>query len=206
MCERRQESSAVSYKIEASSDNCYEGTTCLINKMDIRDESELAETESALTLANISLLEQEPIEGNFDFAHYKAIHKFLFEDLYDWAGELRTVNLSKQGTRFVPADEIERIGNAMFARLEKADYFRQDDFDTFVGHITEFYCDTNLLHPFREGNGRTQRVFLTQLIRHAGYTIDFGSVDMEELMIATIHAANGVTDYVERIFREAIEK
>ena len=68
------------YELEASADSCYEGTTCLINKLDIRDEAELAETESALTLANISLLEQEPIQGNFDFSHYKAIHKFLFED------------------------------------------------------------------------------------------------------------------------------
>ena len=149
------------YEIEASTADCYAGTTCLINKMDIRDEAELAETESALTLANISLLEQEPIAGNFDFAHYKAIHKFLFDDLYDWAGEIRTVNLSKKGTQFVPADGIEQIGNAVFARLAEADYFRQDDFDTFVEHITEFYCDTNLLHPFREGNGRAQRVFLT---------------------------------------------
>ena len=194
------------YEIEASTDSCYEGTTCLINKMDIRDEAELAETESALTLANISLLEQEPIQGNFDFAHYKEIHKFLFEDLYDWAGEIRTVNLSKKGTQFVPVDQIERVGNAIFAHLAEEDYFRQDDFDTFVEHITEFYCDTNLLHPFREGNGRTQRVFLTQLIRHAGYTIDFGSVDMDELMIATIHAANGVTDFLKQIFREAIKK
>lgn len=193
------------YEIEASTNSCYEGTTCLINKMDIRDEAELAETESALTLANISLLEQEPIQGNFDFAHYKAIHKFLFEDLYDWAGEIRTANLSKKGTQFVPADEIERVGNAIFAHLAEENYFRQDDFDTFVEHITEFYCDTNLLHPFREGNGRTQRVFLTQLIRHAGYNIDFGGVDMDELMIATIHAANGVADFLKQIFREAIE-
>lgn len=195
----------MSYEIEASADSCYEGTACLINKMDIRNEAELAVTESALTLANISLLEQEPIQGDFDFAHYKAIHKFLFEDLYDWAGEIRTVNLSKKGTPFVPPDEIEQVGNAIFAHLAEEDYFRQDDFDTLVEHITEFYCDTNLLHPFREGNGRTQRVFLTQLIRHAGYTIDFGSVDMDELMIATIYAANGVRDYVEQIFREAIK-
>lgn len=90
------------YEIEASTNSCYEGTTCLINKMDIRDEAELAETESALTLANISLLEQEPIQGNFDFAHYKAIQKFLFEDLYDWAGEIRTANLSKERNAVCP--------------------------------------------------------------------------------------------------------
>lgn len=194
------------YDIEASTDNCYEGTTCLVNKLDIRDEEELASVEAALTLANIGLLEQEPLEGHFDFAHYRAIHKFLFGELYEWAGETRTVNLSKKGTQFVPADEIEQVGNAIFNRLAKMNFFCNDGFDDFIEHITEFYCDTNRLHPFREGNGRTQRVFLAQLIRHAGYDIDFGNVDMDELMIATIHAANGVTDYVEKIFRESIHK
>ena len=89
-------------------------------------------------------------------------------------------------------------------RLAELNFFCDEGVDPFVEHITEFYCDTNRLHPFREGNGRTQRVFLTQLIRHAGYDIDFGNMDMVELMIATIYAANGVTDYVERIFRESI--
>ena len=96
------------------------------------------------------------------------------------------------------------MGNAIFDRLADMDFFRDEGFNAFVKHITEFYCDTNRLHPFREGNGRTQRVFLTQLIRHAGYDIDFGNMDMDELMIATIHAANGVTNYVERIFTESI--
>lgn len=191
------------YDVEASSDSCYEGTTCLINKLDIRDEEELASVEAALTLANIGLLEQEPLEGRFNFVHYRSIHKFLFGELYEWAGETRTVNLSKKGTQFVPADEIEQVGNAIFNRLAEMNFFCNDGFDDFIGHITEFYCDTNRLHPFREGSGRTQRVFLTQLIRHAGYDIDFGNVGIDELMIATIHAANGVTDYVEKIFREA---
>ena len=181
------------YDIEASSDGCYEGTTCLINKLDIRDEEELASVEAALTLANIGLLEQEPLEGRFDFAHYRAIHKFLFGELYDWAGEIRTVNLAKKGTQFVPANEIESVGRAIFERLAAMNFFCDDGFAAFIQHITEFYCDTNLLHPFREGNGRTQRVFLAQLIRHAGYDIDFSSMDMDELMIATIHAAGGVT-------------
>ena len=178
------------YDIEASTDNCYEGTTCLINKLDIRAEEELASVEAALTLANIGLLEQEPLEGHFDFAHYRAI----------------TVNLSKKGTQFVPADEIEQVGNAIFSRLAEMKFFCNDGFDDFIEHITEFYCDTNRLHPFREGNGRTQRVFLAQLIRHAGYDIDFGNVVMDELMIATIHAANGVTDYVQRLFKEVVYK
>ena len=86
----------MSYKITASSDNCYEGTTCLINKLDIRDEKVLVETETAITFAKASMLEENPIDGSFDFAHLKEIHKFLFCDLYDWAGEIRTVDISKK--------------------------------------------------------------------------------------------------------------
>lgn len=68
----------MSYSIEASSDGCYEGTTCLINKLDIRDEELLKKTESAITLAKISYLNINPLPGTYDFAHYRAIHRFLF--------------------------------------------------------------------------------------------------------------------------------
>ena len=194
----------MAYSIESSSDNCYPGTACLINKMNIRDEAALADMEAALTLANISLLEQEPISGTFDFAHYKAVHRFLFDELYDWAGHVRTVNLSKKGTRFAPAEEIESMANVIFSRVAEANCFVHDEFETFIQHITDLYCSTNLLHPFRDGNGRTQRAFMTQLIRHAGFDINFDSIDPDELMIATIHAAHGVTDYLQQIFDEAI--
>ena len=74
------------YSIDPISDNCYPGTTVLINKLDIRDEQTLNEAETLATYINASKLEEQPLEGAFDFAHYKAIHHFLFSDLYDWAG------------------------------------------------------------------------------------------------------------------------
>ena len=72
------------YSIDSLTDSCYEGTTCLINKFDITDEQKLAELEGRITFAKASVLERNPLEGNFDFSHYKAIHRFLFEDIYDW--------------------------------------------------------------------------------------------------------------------------
>lgn len=69
----------MSYSIDSLTDNCYEGTSCLINKLDIRDQKQLDIMESHITLAKISVLHQNPINGNFDFEHYKAIHKFIFE-------------------------------------------------------------------------------------------------------------------------------
>ena len=98
----------MSYSINSLTDNCYEGTSCLINKLDIRDEKQLNIIESRITLAKISILQHNPMNGNFDFEHYKAIHKFIFEDLYDWAGITRTVDLSKKGTSFVKS-EISKL-------------------------------------------------------------------------------------------------
>lgn len=196
----------MSYSIDSSTSNCYEGTTCLINKLGITDENKLKEFEGAVTFAKASELELNPISDTFDVEHYKLIHKYLFEDIYDWAGEYRTVNISKKGTKFASADQISDLMNACFMRLKDNDYFQNKSFDEFVDNIVDFYCVTNMIHPFREGNGRTQRLFISQLIRFNNYDIDFSSIDKDELMIATIHAANGIVDYLKDIFYNNIKK
>ncbi len=195
----------MSYSITSITNDCYEGTSCLINKFDIQDEKQLDIVEAEITLAKISILQQAPIDGNFDFDHYKAIHKFIFEDLYDWAGTTRTVDISKKGTSFVKAENIEEIATACFKRLKNQNYFKNLELKHFVEKITDFYCVTNSLHPFREGNGRTQRAFLSQLASNAGYEIDFGKMDADELMIATIQAANGVDTYLNDVLRKSIK-
>lgn len=181
----------MSYSINSSADDCYEGTTCLINKMDIRDESILSTIEAEITAAKSAILSETPFKQGFSFDDYKAIHRFLFEDLYDWAGNVRTIDISKKGTVFTSADNIENQGKRIFERLQAENYFLNLDFENFISNIVDLYCITNMLHPFREGNGRTQRVFLRQLIRYNGYDIDFSEIDPDELMIATIHSAHG---------------
>ena len=193
------------YSIDPISANCYPGTTVLINKLDIRDEDTLNEAEAMATYINAAKLEDTPIEGTFDFEHYKAIHRFLFSDLYDWAGEVRTVNISKKGTQFTPAENIEHQAELIFKRLKEFNCFKGLPHSEFVEEIVDFYCITNALHPFREGNGRTLRAFLTQLIRNAGYDISFADMDTELLMIATIQSAQGVTDLLKQIFSDSIK-
>ena len=188
------------YSIDPLTADCYDGTACLINKFNIRDFSQLSEIEARITFARASELEQHPISGAFDFEHYKAIHRFLFEDIYSWAGQIRTVDMTKKGTSFTKASDIERNAAACFNRLQSMNFFTDLGFQDFVEEIVDFYCTTNILHPFREGNGRTQRAFLTQLIRHAGYDIDFSEIDPDELMIATIYSANGIIDYLRELF------
>ncbi len=192
------------YSIEPTNDGCYSGTSCLINKLDIYDEKILAQVEADITFAKMSLLEKTPIAETFDLEHYMAIHKFLFEDLYEWAGEFRKINISKKGTNFCVADELEKVSNNCFKRLRDKNFFKDLDREEFVAEIVDFYCVTNMLHPFREGNGRTQRVFISQLIRFNGYEFDFSNINTDDLMIATIQSANGVDDYLKEIFQNSI--
>jgi len=188
------------YSLDPISDNCYPGTTVLINKFDIHDEDKLSEVESVLSSARNAEWLNRPQADSFDFEHYKAIHRFLFSDLYDWAGQIRTVNISKKGTRFCSAENIEHQAKLIFERLENTHFFKNLPHHEFIDEIVDFYCVTNDLHPFREGNGRTQRVFLTQLIRNAGYDLQFADIDTDLLMIATIQSSQGVTDLLKQLF------
>ena len=193
----------MAYSLNPSSDNCYEGTTCLVNKLGIRDEKKLAEIEAQITFAKAVMLEETPIDDDFGFEHIKKIHAFLLCDLYEWAGQVRTVDISKKRTKFLDAASIESIGTKCFAKVKEG-YFENLPFDEFVKRIAEFYNDVNYIHPFREGNGRTQRIYFTQLIRHYGYDINFADVDTDELMIATIQASSGVMDFLVDFFENSI--
>ena len=188
------------YSINSITDDCYEGTTCLINKLGIKDEKTLKQVEGNITFAKWAELEANPISLDFDFDHYKAIHKYLFEDLYDWAGTVRKIDISKKGTNFVSASDIENVAKGIFDRLKKENFFKNKNKNDFIDNIVDFYSSTNMLHPFREGNGRTQRVFITQLIRFCGYDFDFSNIDLDELMIATIKSANGDNTLLKELF------
>lgn len=193
----------MAYSIDAITDDCYSGTTCLINKLGIQDENMLAETEAAIILGKVSLLEQSPIPGDFDFDHYKRIHHFLFCDLYDWAGEIRTIDISKKGTAFVAANKIADCASACFSRMAA---FQTDGLThrALAEEVADLYHTVNMLHPFREGNGRTQRVFFTQWLRHLGYDFDLADIDPDVFMIATIFAAQGVMDQLVDFFDQTI--
>ena len=195
----------MSYSIDALTSGCYEGTSCLINKFDVKDESVLKELETTITLTKTTEYFLNPLFSTFDVQHYRNIHKYLFGDIYEWAGEYRNVDMSKKGTSFAKAESIDELMSKCFARLQAKNCFQGLSFNDFIDSIVDFYCVTNMIHPFREGNGRTQRLFLTQLINLNNYSIDFSKIDTDELMIATIQAANGVTDYLKGIFKNAIK-
>ena len=194
----------MAYSLDSSKDSCYPGTTVLINKLGLREQADLDAAERVAVAVHTVEIETAPPSEPFTFAYYLDLHRQLFQDLYDWAGNLRTINLSKKGTVFYPAAELAELGEAKFRRLQEQHEFRGLERSAFFSAIADFYHELNMLHPFREGNGRTQRLFFTLLIRRAGYDIDFAMCDTDFLMIATIQAAHGVTTYLKAFFDESI--
>lgn len=190
------------YSIESSSENCYSGTTVLINKLDIRNQSELDKAEKQITLLRAIQAEQNMILEKPNFQFFKDIHKFLFDDIYEWAGLVRTINISKKGTIFCDASQIEEIGKLKFERLKKQNYLKELEKEQFIDEISDLYNELNILHPFREGNGRTLRLFITLLIRNAGFDIDFSKCDPDIIMLATINAAHGDISMLKSVFNE----
>jgi cell filamentation protein len=181
----------MAYSLDSLQDDCYENTLILKNKFDIRDEKALDEIEQTITAINSAEIELNMSFENVNFDFYKNIHKIMFEDIYDWAGKIRTVNISKKGTNFCEFKNIEEVGNNCFKRLNSDNLFTNISLDDFIDKLTEFYCEINMLHPFREGNGRVQRLFLSLLIKNAGYEICFSKIDVDLLMIATIKSVSG---------------
>lgn len=193
------------YSLDSSDAGCYPGTTVLVNKLGLKSQKALDEAESvAVSFRSVEIL-LSPFTEEISFAGYCSLHEKLFGDIYDWAGELRTVDLSKKGTSFYPCEKLEEYGAMLFRRLAGENGFCDMKRTSLVSGAAEFYHDLNMLHPFREGNGRTQRVFITLLIRRAGYDIDFADCDMDELLVATIFAAQGVMDGLRSFFDKAIK-
>ena len=194
----------MAYSVTSSEDGCYPGTTVLINKLGLKSQQALDAAESVAVTLRSAEIECEPCSEPFTFDFYCRLHKRLFGDLYAWAGELRTVNFSKKGSRFYPADRLRELGNAKFDRLREQKEFQGLNRAALVDEITDLYHELNMLHPFREGNGRTQRLFFTLLLRRLGHRISFAECDTDALMMATIYAAQGITTYLHDFFEEII--
>ena len=193
------------YNIEGCQWNCYPDSTVLINKMDIHDQSELDAVEKQITLLRGIQAEKETEVVNVDFSFYCSLHRFLFGDLYDWAGALRTINISKKGTVFCKHTELAEIGRLKFERLKAQNYLLGMSDDEFITELADLYHELNMLHPFREGNGRTLRLFVALLVRNTDRSIDFARCDSDMLNIATIRAAQGDISILRDVLEEMIE-
>jgi cell filamentation protein len=160
---------------------CYPGSNVLRNLFDLRTQAELSKAEADITFLRLGQLERIPAIGKFDLDHLREIHRRIFRDVYPWAGQLRTVSMSKGESLFCRHEFIAVEGERIFTQLHGENMLRAMSRDLFCERLAFYFGEINALHPFREGNGRTQRVFLESIAKQAGYDLDFKPVSRETM-------------------------
>ena len=165
---------------------CYENTNILINKLDIKNPVILSNYEKQVVSLKLLALHKRGITGVFDVAHFVNIHKFLFEDIYPFAGEFRTENIAKDNFSFADFQYIDSEITKLFDELKNENYLEGLDKSATAQRLAHYWAELNVLHPFREGNGRTTREFLRQLALKNGYSLNFQNVNAKELLEASV--------------------
>jgi cell filamentation protein len=185
---------------------CLPGTTVLRNLLDITDDKTLVQAERDLSEVAAQSIDFSP--PPYTLSYLQDIHRLLFSDLYDWAGELRTVDISKDETHFCVTHRIEPEANKLFKRLADANWFQDLDRTALIHASAELFGDLNVVHPFREGNGRAQRILFEHIIVNAGFEISWWPVEPKEWVQANIDAVGcdyaGLVRVFERCVGEAI--
>ncbi|OMG80709.1 Fic/DOC family protein [Achromobacter xylosoxidans] len=192
------------YPVHAQDPYLDKASGILRNRLGITDQAELDRAEATLALVRSLELVKQPVDGRYDLAHLQEIHARLFGDVYDWAGQIRTVDISKGDTRFANFQQIESYAPEIFKPLHREQLLRALDVDTFCQRAGHYLGELNVLHPFREGNGRSIREFVGQVARGAGYAIDWKGVDRADMIRASIEAYEGDSTRMASLIRTNI--
>jgi cell filamentation protein len=181
---------------------CYPGTTVLKNKLDLQDAEELQSFEAEVS---DSRADEEGPAGNLDFEHFKAIHRHLFQDVYDWAGVPRTVRMSKDGSMFCFPENIDSEAKKLFEQLKKDGYLQNLSAEDFAKKSAHFLSELNAIHAFREGNGRTQLSFFLLFAEQAGHPIGLEKFDPDAFLEAMISSFNGDEEPLAAIILDLVD-
>lgn len=195
------------YDDEQDAKYCYPGTNILKNKLDIRDLDTLYEAERDFSSVRQAELSNMGVTGDFSLKHLCSIHKQLFQDVYSWAGKTRTVDISK-GTIFCLVQFIESQFDDLYRNLKKENFLADiSDEQEMSKRLAYYLGEINMIHPFREGNGRTQRIYIEQLCMNNGrFEIDFTEVTKEEMIAASVRSANASNDMLEELIEKCLIK
>lgn len=179
----------------------YPGTRILRNKLDIKDVAELDFAERRFSTIRAR---QGIPAGDFDLKHLKVIHRHLFRDIYEWAGEVRTVEISKGQSQFQFRQYIETGMADIHRRIVKSDFLRGLQRPEFAVEAGRIIGDVNYVHPFREGNGRTQLQYLKQLAERAGHPLDLTKIDAAGWLEASKEAHRARYDFMGEVIDRAL--
>lgn len=181
----------------------YPGTPTLKNKLDIKDADALDRVERRLVADRIE--EGKVPTGSFDLAHLQAIHRYLFQDIYEWAGELRTLEISKGASQFQFREYIDTGMADVHRRLVESNFLKGLSAQVFAARAATIMGDVNYVHPFREGNGRAQLQYLKQLAAQAGQPIDLTRLEPEAWLQACREAHEARYDAMARCIEGALQ-
>jgi cell filamentation protein len=185
----------------------YPNTTVFVNILGITEAKRLSEKEADFTvIRSIELLQKIPIlPQTFDFNHLKAIHQYLFQDLYQWAGKPRGYDVKKGNDIFTPASELPKYQNQVFARsLALYNGPRLSGQVEMAEKLAACYGIINIYHPFPEGNGRTQRIFISSLANELGYSIDWHRASAWEVVETSKQAHIGNYEPLEALMSRIV--
>ena len=167
----------------------YPHSKVLKNKLGITDYDSWKEIEGLLAASRILELRQKtPAFRRFDFEALKAMHRYIFQDMYAWAGSPRTIAIAKGNTMFCLPQNVDSFAQEIFGRLANLAALQQATRPELVAFLGDLFCDINMLHPFREGNGRTQREYMFYLAKALGYQLDLALADASLYQAASLQS------------------
>ena len=185
---------------------CYPDSSVLRNKFDIRDTQLLADVESLYSQQRLAeLYTDHSVAGRFGLTHLSRIHRFVFQDVYAWAGKLRTVRIHKGQTTFAYPEHIQSEADRIFLSLRREKYLHDLPLPVLIERLAWYVSELNVLHPFREGNGRVLRAFLRELLLQQGLLLRFEKLDPEEWLQASIAAYVGDLLKMQALLSRIIE-
>jgi len=177
-------------------------TGLLKNKLGIADEKTLERAEAAASALRAHELAHNPVAGKFDLTHLKAIHHKLFSDIYQWAGQIRVVDISKGDTRFAHYGYIEAETKKLTDQLNREKNLRGLSAEKFSERAGHYMGELNVIHPFRDGNGRALREYMSQIAKQAGYEIKWEGIDRKDMTKASIDAYHGSSERMVQLIRD----
>ena len=190
---------------EVGSKYCYKDSHVLRNRYGIREFEKLKAAEQDIVGAKQQYLLTYPIAGRFTATHLCNIHRFLFEDIYPFAGHFRREIIKKGDTTFLSENEIAAKLGKLLRELKQEKYLSQLPYDVFIERLSYYLAELNYIHPFREGNGRSTREFLRMLITRNGYIVNWTAAGIKSLMEAMIESVYGSAVLIP-VLRECVKK
>jgi cell filamentation protein len=184
-------------------------TGVLRNKLGLSTAAELEAAEREITHAALILLRETPVRPAYDLAHLCEVHRRIFGDIYDWAGQVRTVAIAiaiAKGAMFCLPQYIEPAATEIFRLLRSDNFLRGLERGLFIDRLTYYLGEVNAVHPFREGNGRTQRAFFEQLADDAGFTLAWQRLDADRNIAASVAIMRGDPEPMRKMLDELAQE